>query len=88
MRLTKTDTPISFTTEMPIFQVQPIPREALDEASLNNYGIVREIESMQPEDWDDFYDTVVRPNVTVNRPRGAYAAAARRRRRGEDGAEE
>ena len=84
MRLTKTDTPIEFTTDMPIFQVQPIPREALDEAALNNFGIVRDIESLQPEDWDDFYDTVVRPNVTVNRPRGEYAAAARRRRKGDE----
>ena len=84
MRLTKTNTPISFTTEMPIFQVQPLPREALEDAALNNYGIVREVSDLQPEDWDDFYDTVVRPNVTENRPRGAYAAAARKRRKGDD----
>jgi hypothetical protein len=35
---------------------------------------------MTPKDWDDYYDTVVRPNVQVNRPRGQYAAAARKRR--------
>ena len=80
MRLTKTDQPINFTTELPLFQVQPIPREALSEAELNNYGIVKEIEHLRPEEWDDFYDTVVRPNVTENRPRGEYAAAARRRK--------
>ena len=85
IRLTKTDTPIEFNNELPLFQVQPVPREALEEASLNNFGIVRDIEELQPEDWDDFYDTVVRPNVTVNRPRGEYAAAARRRRKGEEG---
>ena len=35
----------------------------------------------RPEDWDDFYDTVVRPNVQEDRPRGQYAAAARKRRK-------
>ena len=84
MRLTKTDTPIEFTTELPIFQVQPIPREALDEPGQNNFAITRDIEGLQPEDWDDFYDTVVRPNVTEHRPRGEYAAAARRRRKAEE----
>ncbi len=88
MRLTKTDTPIEFNNELPLFQVQPIPREALSEPELNNYGIVRSLEDFRPEDWDDFYDTVVRPNVTVNRPRGEYAAAARRRRKGQDGGTE
>ena len=87
LRLTKTNTPIKFTTEYPIFQVQPLPREALNEADLNNYGVVKEIEDFLPEDWDSFYDTVVRPNVTVNRPRGEYAAAARRRRKAAEGTE-
>lgn len=85
MRLTKTDVPISFDVDFPLFQVQPLPREALEEPALNGFGIVPDLESLQPEDWDSFYDTVVRPNVTVNRPRGAYAAAARRRLKDEAG---
>ena len=84
LRLTKTDTPIEFNNELPLFQVQPIPREALDEQAQNNFAITRDIEGLQPEDWDDFYDTVVRPNVTMNRPRGEYAAAARRRRKADE----
>ena len=52
--------------------------------NLNDFAIVPDIESLRPEDWDDFYDTVVRPNVAVHRPRCAYAAVARRRRKGED----
>jgi hypothetical protein len=78
-RMTRTGVPIEFRADFPLLQVQPLPREALDDQALNNHELVPEIPAMQPEDWDDFYDTVVRPNVAVKRPRGEYAAAARRR---------
>ena len=86
MRLTKTGVPIEFRADFPLFQVQPLPREVLKEAGQNNYELVPTMEQFSPEDWDDFYDTVVRPNVMEKRPRGMYAAAARKRRKGEDGA--
>jgi len=85
VRLTKTNVPIEFRADFPVMQVQPLPREALDEQGQNNYEVVPHIEQLRPEDWDDFYDTVVRPNVMERRPRGQYAAAARKRRKGEDG---
>ena len=87
MRLTKTNVPIEFTQEMPIFQVQPLPREALDNAALNNFEVVPDLESLTAEEWDDFHATVVRPMVMVNRPRGEYATTARRRRHAEGGTE-
>ena len=87
LRLTKTNTPISFSDEFPLFQVQPIPRDVYDDATLNNYELVPRLDQFQPEDWDDFYDTVVRPHVQSHRPRGQYATAARKRRaQGDDGA--
>ena len=79
MRLTKTDTPISFRADFPVLQVQPLPRIALEEKGQNDYELVPGLDQLRPEDWDDFYDTVVRPNVAEQRPRGEYAAAARRR---------
>jgi len=79
--------PIEFTQEMPIFQVQPLPREALDNAALNNFEVVPDLESLTAEEWDDFHATVVRPMVMVNRPRGEYATTARRRRHAEGGTE-
>lgn len=84
-RLTRTDAPIEFRADYPLFQVQPLPREALDEQALNGYEAVPDLGNLHPEDWDAFYDTVVRPNVMENRPRGMYAAAARKRRKGESG---
>ncbi len=83
MRLTKTDTPINFRADFPVLQVQALPREALDDRAQNDFEIVPDLDGFHPEDWDDFYDTVVRPNVAVKRPRGEYAAAARRRAKGE-----
>jgi hypothetical protein len=83
LRLTKTNVPIDFRLDYPLLQVQPIPRFIYEESHLNNYEIVPELRQLTPEDWDDYYDTVVRPNTQVVRPRGQYAAAARKRRSGE-----
>ena len=80
MRLTKTDVPIDFRADFPLLQVQPLPRLAYDETTLNNYELVPDLTQLTAEDWDDYYDTVVRPHVQEVRPRGQYAAAARKRR--------
>jgi hypothetical protein len=87
MRLTKTNVPIEFSRDFPVLQVQPVPREALDDAALNNFEVVPDMESMTPEDWDDYHATVVRPMAMANRPRGEYATTARKRRKTEDGGE-
>ena len=83
MRLTKTDVPIEFSRDFPVLQVQPLPREALDDAALNAFEVVPDLESFAAEDWDDFHATVVRPMTMVNRPRGEYATASRKRRKGD-----
>lgn len=85
IRLTKTDVPIDFSAEFPLLQVQPLPRHAYEDATLNNYELVPDLAQLTPEDWDDYYDTVVRPHVQETRPRGQYAAAARKRRAAETG---
>jgi hypothetical protein len=69
------------------YEVQPLPREALDDAALNNFEVVPDLESMTAEDWDDFHATVVRPMVMANRPRGEYATATRKRRKTEESGE-
>lgn len=84
VRLARTNVPISFSTESPLFQVQPLPREAYQESTLNNYEIVPELRQLRPEDWDDYYQTVVRPNVQEHRPRGQYATRTRKRRKADD----
>jgi hypothetical protein len=83
IRLTKTDVPIDFVADLPMLQVLPLPRQSYDDAALNNYELVPDLKQLTPEDWDDYYDTVVRPHVQEVRPRGQYAAAARKRRAAE-----
>jgi hypothetical protein len=84
VRITKTDVPVDFRADFPMLQVLPIPRTAYDEQALNNYELVPDLNGMRPEDWDDYYDTVVRPHVQTHRPRGQYASAARKRRATEE----
>ncbi len=84
LRLAKTDIPISFRADFPFFQAQPLPRAAYDDAGLNDYRVNPDLAALRPEDWDDYYETVVRPNVQTHRPRGQYAAAARKRRAADD----
>jgi hypothetical protein len=79
IRLIKTDTPIVFRQEHPMLQVQPIPRVAYQESTLNNYELVPELRQFTADDWDDYHETVVRPNSQAERKRGQYAAAARKR---------
>jgi len=80
LRLTRTHAPIEFRAEYPLFQAQPLTRASYADATLNDYELVPELHQLSPEDWDEYYDTVVRPNVQEHRPRGQYAAAARKRR--------
>jgi hypothetical protein len=77
--------PIDFRADFPLLQVQPLPRHAYEDSTLNNYELVPDLKQLTPEDWDDYYDTVVRPHVQEVRPRGQYAAAARKRRAAESG---
>jgi hypothetical protein len=84
VRITKTDIPVDFRADFPLVQVQPLLRHVYDDATLNDYELVPDLTGLRPENWDDYYDTVVRPNVQLNRPRGQYAAAARKRRAREE----
>ena len=83
LRLTKTDTPIHFRADAPLFQVQPVPRIALEDQTLNEYELVPDLGQLTDADWADYHETVVRPHLQTPRPRGRYAAAARRRAREE-----
>ncbi len=84
LRLTRTDVPIRFAPDWPLFQAQPLPRDVYADATLNDYELVPELRQLDAADWQDYHETIVRPNQQADRPRGAYAARTRRRRRSED----
>ena len=80
LRLTRTHQPVEFSSEYPLFQVQPLPRSVYAEPALNDYEIAPHLSQLSGQDWDDYYQTVVRPNVAEQRPRGSYATSTRKRR--------
>ena len=80
LRLTRTHQPVEFSSEYPLFQVQPLPRAVYAESTLSSYELVPELHQLTAEDWDDYHRTVVRPSVAEQRPRGSYAASLRKRR--------
>jgi hypothetical protein len=80
LRLTRTETPITFTTDFPLLQVQPVHRDLYSGDRLNDFGLVDQIEDLKPDDWERYSQTVVRRMVPT-RPLGDYAVAARKRAR-------
>jgi hypothetical protein len=80
IRLTRTNTPVSFNDEYPFLQVQPVHRSTYGNA-LDAFKIVPRLDQLKPDDWEAFRSTVVRPNVDPNRQRGQYAIDARRRQK-------
>ena len=81
IRLTQTGAPIEFDANRPLFQVQPILRDAYSDATLNDVA-VHSLETMDAADWAAYHRTVVAPSQ-ARCPHGAHAAAVRKRRHAE-----
>jgi hypothetical protein len=81
LRLTRTHAPVEFRTDTPIFQVQPIPREAYAEAALNRAPVHAGLDAMGAAEWRDYEASVVAPRRDGGCPLGRHAAELRRRRR-------
>ena len=78
IRMTQTGVPIEFDPNIPLFQVQPIARQAYSDATLNDI-VVRDLGTLGEGEWDAYRKTVVQPSK--NRcPLGANATAIRKRR--------
>lgn len=80
LRLTRTHKPVHLKADFPLLQVQPLPREAYSEQNLNATAVVPDMSSMTDEDWRAYEATIVIPTQDRDRPFGAYAVAARKRR--------
>ena len=80
LRLTRTHKPVHLRADFPLLQVQPLPREAYAETTLNATAIVPDMSGMSDEDWSAYHATIVTPTENPDRPFGAYAVAARKRR--------
>ena len=80
VRLTRTDTPIELGTDMALAQLQPIPRAAYADETLDRFTVSDRLED---DDWSDYIESTVRPNLDPDHKQGSYAIEARKRRRAE-----
>ncbi len=82
LRLTRTHKPIHLKANFPLLQVQPLPREAYSEPNLNSTSVVPNMGEMTGDDWAAYEASIAIPTQDPDRPFGAYAVAARKRRQG------
>jgi hypothetical protein len=77
VRLRQTNRPISFRTDRPLFQLQPVRADLYESEELDDVSIVRGLSALRADDWSRFENTMDPINV---RP-GIYASHVRQRRR-------
>ncbi len=82
VRMTRTDVPITFDADFPLFQVQPLHRAVYSDGTLNEFECTSGLAALSAADWDDYAATVVKAG-SGTRPLGHNAAEVRRRRRAE-----
>jgi len=81
LRLTRTHQPIRFSAGFPLAQLQPLPRIAYAEETLNAVEYRPGLSDFTASDWAEYHRNIVAPNADPARPHGAYAVAARRGRK-------
>jgi hypothetical protein len=75
IRLTRTHHPIRLNPDLPLLQVQPLPRHAYANPHPN------QLTPPTPDDWDSYITHIVAPNADPDRAPGRYASLTRRRRK-------
>ena len=88
VRLTRTDVPVRFEPDFPLFQAQPLHRSVYADDRLNDFECAAGVASLTEGDWDAYEATVVKTGDGTLRPLGHDAAEVRRRRRAETDAGE
>ncbi len=76
IRLTRTGTPVTFRADMPLMQVQALPRAILGETLQNNVPRPGDIETLGPAEWRDLAAALSPAEFP-----GRYATAVRKRAR-------
>jgi hypothetical protein len=82
LRLTRTDVPVTFDADMPLLQVQPLPRAVLELTAHTPVDLI-DLPAFATREWTDYHRNIVGPNKNAHRAPGTYAVAARRRRAGQ-----
>jgi hypothetical protein len=80
MRFTRSHMPVRLRDDYPLVQVQPVPRHIYGNETLDQMDITSNASDLTAEDWEAYRATIVEPNSRPNRPFGAYATKARKKR--------
>ena len=86
VRLTRTDMPVTFDPDYPLFQAQPLHRAHYADERLNDFAVSKGLNALRPGDWEAYGRTAIHPGDAAARPLGHDAADIRRRRRADAGA--
>ena len=81
LRFTRSHSPITLRPDFPLLQAQPVMAAFLGDDVLDDTDLVSGLGGLTAEDWDAYHRTIVVPNQNPDRPHGAYAKQARRRRK-------
>jgi hypothetical protein len=81
LRFTRTHSPISLRPDFPLLQLQPVLATTCADDGLNATELVPGMEGLAEAAWRGYHQTIVIPNEDPDRPFGAYAKQARRRRK-------
>ncbi len=81
IRIRKTDEPIRFLASRPLFQLQPVAREAYRGERLAAFEVRSGLAALSDEDWRDFHASLPPLDQHGRRGRGTYRREARRRAR-------
>lgn len=80
IRIRKTDEPIRFRASEPLYQVQPVPKEAYADASLSSFEVVRGLDALGDAEWRGLNEALtLRHHGGDDERAGAYKREARRR---------
>ena len=85
LRFTRTNSPITLRPDFPLVQLQPVQASTYADEILDGTDLVSGMDGMAAADWADYHQTIVVPNEDPDRPFGAYAKQARRRRKSASG---
>lgn len=80
MRFTRSHMPVRLRDDYPLVQVQPVPRHIYSNETLDQMDITLNASDLTAKDWEAYRATIVEPNSRPNRPFGAYATTARKKR--------
>lgn len=81
LRFTRSHSPVTLRPDYPFLQLQPIWAPSYGDDVLDSHDLVPGLGGLAADDWDGYHRTIVIPNDDPDRPFGAYAKQARRRRK-------